>query len=408
MRTRVLTATALSLMLFVRPAATRGDAAPPDARSTLEREVAVLASDAFHAAYNLDEPRAFAAARRAVAVGPEEPAAHRTLASILWMAILFRRGAVVSDNFLTGSLKSQTMLPRPPADLDAEFQRELTAAIDLADARLRKDPDNIEAHYDVGTAYALKASYVASVEGSGFGAMRLAKRAYDAQEYVLSHDPSRVDAGLVVGTYRYLVSTFGLPTRLMAYLIGFGGGKERGIRLIEAAARAADTHADAKVALLLIYDREHRYADAARLATELEHEFPENRFFTLEAGSALTRADQAAEGQAALTRGLAAFEADARPKIPGERAIWLYKRAVARIALGQLPGARADLDAARRSGPVGWARGRIELETGKVDDLTGRRTDAVSAYQRAKALCALRDDSGCTKDAGRLIQQPFQ
>ena len=59
---------------------------------------------------------------------------------------------------------------------------------------------------------------------------RAARRAYDEHERVLDLDPSRKDAGLIVGTYRYLVSTLSLPMRMMAYVAGFGGGRERGHR----------------------------------------------------------------------------------------------------------------------------------------------------------------------------------
>ena len=53
----------------------------------------------------------------------------------------------------------------------------------------------------------------------------------------------------------------------------------------------------------------------------------------LEEGAAAIRAGHADEADAALTRGLAAFEEDTRPKIPGEHALWLYKRGLARLNL---------------------------------------------------------------------------
>ena len=40
--------------------------------------------------------------------------------------------------------------------------------------------------------------------------------------------PQRVDAGLIVGTYRYLVASLVLPARWLAYMAGFGGDKEKG------------------------------------------------------------------------------------------------------------------------------------------------------------------------------------
>jgi tetratricopeptide (TPR) repeat protein len=364
--------------------------------------------DAFHAAYNLDEPEALAAARRSVAMAPNEPATHRALASILWLAILYHRGAVFTDNYLSGSLKNQVDLPKPPPAMAAEFARELAAAIDLSEARLRKDPDDVQAHFDAGTAYALQASYTATVEGRVLGAMRMAKRAYDAEEFVLNHDPKRVEAGLIVGTYRYLVATLSMPARWMAYLVGFGGGKEHGIALIEDSVRAADTHVDSRVALLLIYSRERRFGDVVRLTRELQAEFPKNRLFTLEEGSAATRAGRPAEGESALTRGLAAYDREQRPRVEGERAVWLYKRAVARVALRRLPDAQADLDAAMRADPTDWTKGRVQLEVGRIADLGGRRNEALAAYRQAERLCTSRNDEICADEAERLTKRPFK
>ena len=402
-------ATVVLLSPAVGPAATRAAGAADLAANPISPEVTAVIKQAFRAAYNLDEPEALVAARRSVAMGPNEPAAHRALASILWLDILYKRGAVVTDAYLSsGSVKDQVGLPKPPPALDAEFTHEIGAAIDLAEARLRSDPRDVQAHFDAGTAYAIQASYTATVEGRILGAMRMAKRAYDHEEYVLDHAPERVEAGLIVGTYRYLVSTLSMPARWMAYVVGFGGGKERGIALIEAATAADETHVDAKVALLLIYNRERRYADAVRLARELGQEFPKNRLFLLEEGSASTRAGHPSEAEAALTRGLNAYDHDQRPKFPGEHAIWLYKRAVARLALRRLPEAAADIDAARQSDPNDWTKGRLQLESGRLADLRGRRADAVAAYRDAQRLCSALDDIGCVQEAERLTRQPFK
>ena len=363
---------------------------------------------AFEAAYNLDIPEALATARRAVAMGPDRSTAHRALAAIIWFEILLRRGTVTIDHYLGGSVtRSQLNLPKPPADLDAEFKRELASAIALAEKQLAAQPQDIQAQFDVGAAYALQASYTASVEGSMTAAFKSARRAYDAQETVLTRDPRRTDAGVVVGTYRYVVSALGLPTRLLAYMVGFGGGKERGISLLEAAASHPETRVDAKTALMLIYSREGRHAEVERLARELAIEFPRNRLFTLEEGSAAIRAGHAEVAEAALTRGLAFLDTDPRPKMPGERALWLYKRGKARLNQNHPKDALVDLNQALAASPVGWVRGRIHLELGRIADLVGRRPEAVSAYQTAKTVCETSHDPACISEANRLLRQPF-
>jgi hypothetical protein len=182
---------------------------------------------AFTAAYNLDHDQAIAHARRAVALGPESSRAHRGLASILWLHMLFERGAVSVDTYLGNITKFQATLPKPNQAEAEEFKRVVARAIDLANARLKVNPRDVQATFDAGAAYGIQASYVASVEGSMMSAFGIAKRAFSAQEDVLERDPSRVGAGLIVGTYRYLVSTFNLATRVVAYVVGFGGGRRK-------------------------------------------------------------------------------------------------------------------------------------------------------------------------------------
>src|SRR4051812_19144204 len=103
-------------------------AAPPQQPAAPITEVMAVVKQAFRAAYSLDEADALTLARRSVAMAPDEPSTHRALASILWLAILYKRGAILTDNYVGGSLKDQVALPKPPADLDAEFKRELGKA----------------------------------------------------------------------------------------------------------------------------------------------------------------------------------------------------------------------------------------------------------------------------------------
>jgi hypothetical protein len=76
--------------------------------------------------------------------------------------------------------------------------------------------------------------------------------------------------------------------------------------------------------------------------------------FVLEQGAAAIRAGRAAEAEAILTRGLVALDADTRPKLPGERALWFYKRGLARLNQNHPPDATVDLRAALSSSPQAW------------------------------------------------------
>ena len=366
-----------------------------------------LVKEAFQLSYNLDHQAALETIRRAVALNPDDARAQRGLASILWLHLLFERGAASVDHYLGTVSKEQLKLPQPNAAVAAEFQTALSKAIALAEARIKTNPNDIQAQYDAGAAYGLQASYVASVEGSVSKAFGMARKSFQMQERVLERDPSRVSAGLIVGTYRYIVSTQTFLLRFFASMVGLHGDKAKGIALIEGAARDPESYVDAQAALMLIYSREGRHGEVITIARALSAQYPRNRLFVLEEGAAAIRAGRAPEADTTLTRGLAMFERDSRAKLPGEHALWLYKRGLARLNRNLLPDATADLQRATQLGPTDWVRGRVHVETGKIADLSGRRPDAMTEYRAAKRICKASADESCEKEADRLMKRPF-
>lgn len=362
----------------------------------------------FSAAYNLNYDEAMRLARNLVAAHPDESAAHRALATVVWMHLLFDRGAFTIDHYLGSVSQSNIQMPPPPGERASLFRQHVTRAIALADARLRRNRNDVDAYYDLGVAHGLLASYIGTVEGKVASAFGSARRAYDAHEEVLNRAPTRHEAGLIVGTYRYAVAVLSFPKRWLAYIAGFGGGKERGIEMIQQAATVPLTATDARLALVLVYSREGRQSDALNLLTGLMKDYPENRLMQLEAASAAWRAGRADLSEQLLTSGLARHDADPRPKGPGERALWIYKRGMARVSLNHLDQAVTDLQLALSQGPAGWVRGRVHLELGKVADLRGQRAAALAEYAQARALCTTHRDPWCTEQAGNFRKRPFR
>jgi tetratricopeptide (TPR) repeat protein len=368
-------------------------------------DAAAVSRQAFALAYNLDHDEAVSLLRRSVQAHPDDPAAHRALASVLWLNMLFQRGAVTVDHYLGSFSRTQVELRQPPAALDAEFRRHVARAIALAEARCAAAPRDPQAHYDLGAAVGLEASHIATVQGKMLAGFRAARRAYDAHETVLDLDATRKDAGLVVGTYRYVVSTLSLPVRMMAYIVGFGGGRERGIQMLqETAAAGGESRTDALFALVLLHNRESRYDDAMQALGELRQMYPRNRLIVLETGATALRAGQAARAERLLTEGLTAVAGERRPLIPGEAALWRYKRGAARAALGQIDAARADLDAARGAEAQGWVRGRAHAELARLAIRGGDKAGARSLAAQAEVLCRQGSDPACVADARRLIR----
>lgn len=374
----------------------------------LSRAALLARSDAaFTAAYNLNYDEAGRLARQLVADAPEESLAHRTLATVLWMHLLFDRGAFTIDHYLGSLAGGQIELPPPPPERAAAFTQAVQRAVSLADAAVRRRPADLDARYDLGVAHGLHSSWVATVEGRVTAALGSARTAFNAHEHVLERAPGRSEAGLIVGTYRYAIAALSMLKRWAAYLVGFGGGKEKGIALLERAAQSPITRADAQMALVLVYSREGRQGEALAILKQLRQEFPDNRLLQLEAASAAWRAGRAAEAEALITDGLARLERDSRPRGPGERALWIYKRGMARVSLNHLTEAEADLRRALTDRPTGWVEGRIHLELGKIADLQGNRRAALSAYSRGRQLCATNRDPWCIEQAEIHQKRPF-
>src|SRR4051812_2853474 len=364
--------TRLQLLRVSLAAAILGAAAAP-ARGNAESEA--LRVKAANHTYNLEHDLALAAFREAVVADPQDAGAYRGLASWLWLSITFRRGNMPIDDYLGRPNKPNTNpLPTAAPDAVAGFFEAIDKATALARQRIAQNPKDADAHYQLGAAVGLRASYTATVDGSVLSAFRAAREAYDEEEKVLALQPHRLDAGLIVGTYRYIIATLSLPLRMVAYVAGFGGGKDKGIKQIEdAAAYTGENQTEARFALLLLYNREKRYDDALKVLAALRERYPRNRLVWLESGSTSLRAGRAADAEKFLSDGIARFADDKRPRMFGEDALWRYKTGAAPAAPGRPTDAEADLKAALSpDGPQrGHARGPPEL--GKVAVEAGKK-----------------------------------
>ena len=376
----------------------------PDA-ARANRESEALRARAASEFYNLDRDQALATYRQAVAADPQDAGAYRGLASALWLSITFVRGNMTVDDYIGRVGRPSTLFAPPPPEAAAAFRDAIERSLALARHRIANNPRDADGHYQLGVAVGLRASYIATVDGSAIGAFRAAHEAYDEHEKVLELDPRRKDAGLIVGTYRYIVSALALPLRWVAYMAGFGGGREKGLQLVEgAAAYPGESQTDARFALILLYNREKRYDDALKQLAILRERFPRNRLVWLESGSTCLRAGRPADAERFLDQGFAHFAGDLRPRMFGEDAIWYYKRGAARAALGRTAEAQQDLKKALSVEGRKWVYGRTHLELGKLALKTGNRASASGELRAAIALCESDNDTGSADEARRLLR----
>jgi tetratricopeptide (TPR) repeat protein len=312
------------------------------------------------------------------------------------------------DDFLGNDVAADMIhVPKPPFELASSFRQHAERALVLAEQQVAAHPKDADAHYQVGTTIGLLASYAATVDGQVFGAMKYARRAYKESSTALTLDPRRKDAGLIVGVYQYLVSTRSLPVRWLAYVAGLASDRARGIKIIEAAAQyPGENQTDARMMLVLVYNRERRFDDALTVLTDLRTRYPRNRLLWLESGATALRAGRLDEAEQFLDTGLSQLAVDSRPRAFGEEALWHYKRGAVRARLNRVVDATTDLDAALTGETRDWVRGRARLELGRLAEAAGDRGTAVSEYRTAARLAKAADDDIGLAEAERLLNGP--
>ena len=373
--------------------------------ASANRESEALRARAANEFYNLDHDQALGTYRQAIAADPQDAGAYRGLASTLWLSITYRRGNMTVDDYVGRVSRPNTSTAPPPPETAAAFRDAIERALALSRQRIEANPRDTDAHYQLGAAVGLRASYIATVEGSALGAFRAAREAYEEHEKVLDLDPRRKDAGLIVGTYRYIVSALALPLRWVAYMAGFGGGREKGLQLVEgAAAYSGAGQTDARFALVLLYNREKRYDDALTQLAILRERYPRNRLVWLETGSTSLRAGRPADAERFIEEGFRRFASDSRPRMFGEDALWYYKRGTARAALGRTAEPQQDLKKALALEGRKWVHGRSHLELGKLALKTGNRASANEEFHLAITLCESDNDGAVADEARRLLR----
>lgn len=381
-----------------------GDASRAQPRDDLDARL----KQAYVTAYNLDHDDAAQEMQAIAKLSPELSTAHRALASITWLRLLFSRGTVLVDEYLGRISKHDVTLAPPSPEMAEAFRTYLSTAVARAEAQVRARPRDARALYELGSALGLQASYAATVEGRMTRAFSSARRAYKTAEQAAAIAPDAPEPRLILGTYRYVVAGLNLPARMVAWFAGMDGDRALGVRMVEEAARStrSEVQTEARFALILLYNREKRWDDAMRVLGELRAAYPRNRLLWLETGSTALRAGRAAEAERWLTEGLAMAGRDARRRMFGEEALWHFKRAEARRRLGRADDAKADLLAALGAAQAReWVRGRSHLALADLLLASGDREQARWQAGKAVPLLEQGQDPDGVREARRLLER---
>jgi tetratricopeptide (TPR) repeat protein len=272
----------LVLLLFTRAAAqeTKQTGAPAARLDTLRAE-------GYEALYNLDYEGARRNFTELIRLFPSHPAGPQSIAATLWLKQLNQSWKLKASLYNNESYADSK--ERVDQKVIEEFRDSTRRAKSLAEARLRQDPNDLEALYFLGATEGLESAFAAGVERRFMAALRTGSRSVDRHRDVLKRAPDYRDAELTIGLYNYIVGSLPLAVKIVAGTMGFKGSKKRGLEALERVAKEGHWSRDiARVLLVDLYKREKRWRDSAAVATELSARYPRNYFFKLQIADALS------------------------------------------------------------------------------------------------------------------------
>ena len=374
-----------------------------------------LRTAGFDALYNLDYETARKTFREIVRLFPDHPAGHQFLAAALWAKALNESRRLQSTLYNTDSFYEPKKEDKPDPRMVEEFRGLTRTASQLARARLRRDPKDIEALYFLGATEGIKAAFATTIQRSFMSALGDGSSSVDRHREVIKLDPSFHDAELTIGFYDYVVGSLPGPVKLLASMVGTRGSKKRGLAALErVATQGRWARDDARALLIVLFKREKRYADALGMARELAAKYTRNYLFKLEAADALVSlaaaergAGREAEAKKAEAEALAIFEALVRDRSAGrslDRVHFLYGEAL--LGAGQPESAAKEfLAAAAVTGADPDAATAAHLRAARAYDLAGKRPDAMAQYR----IVLARPDSANAHDQARQgLKEPYK
>ena len=239
------------------------------------------------ALYNIDYDKAQRDFKEIVQLLPNHPGGYQLLAARLWIKTLYESRRLQGSLYSSESFYSSGDDKVDPK-LVTEFRNLTREAKRLAEAKLKKEPKNIEALDFLANTEGLMAAFEEAVERRHFAALRDGNDAVNHHREVLKLDPKYIDAQITIGLYEYVVGSLPLPVKILAGATGYRGSKKRGLALLEQVAREGRwSQDDAKTVLVLLYRREKRYEDLLKVARELSAKYPRNYLLRLETADAL-------------------------------------------------------------------------------------------------------------------------
>lgn len=396
---RLITLGILLTLLWVFGAA--GQEKPPPAVRVNTDAGSRKGADFF---YNLEYDKAIREFEGVLREHPDDPFAVNHLLTAVLFKELYRIGALDTELYSGDSfLTKKAFAPLDPKATARVRELRSRAAV-LEEARLKQNPNDLDALYARGVTRGLYSTWTALAEKAWFAALRSAVGARKDHERVLELDSSYVDAKTIVGIHNYVTGSLPWAVKVAASVAGLSGSKQKGLDYLrDAAAHAPESGMDARIALTLFLRREQRYAEALTVSEEMLRQYPHNFLIAAEHAHLLNASGHGKDAIAAYEQVLENYQRGWFPvSRPEEAAYGLGQSARGQHQYDLALGAYNRVSTFKNVDPE--LLQRANLAAGEMLDLLKRRDEAVQRYQQ---VVAADGSAALAESAKRYLKTPY-
>jgi hypothetical protein len=214
---------------------------------------------------------------------PEDPLGSASEAAAYLFEECYRQGVLTSEFFLDDKRFLGKIPLKPDPQLRAEFFAADKRAQDLAQRRLKSNPDDPNALFAMSLSLGMQADYASLIDKHQLDSLKKIREADVYAKKLLVVAPDAADAYLGLGMANYFIGSLPGSKKFFLSFAGIRGDKKAGLQQIEITADHGDyLRPFAKILLALAALREKKTEVARTQLQELVAEFPENPLFASE------------------------------------------------------------------------------------------------------------------------------
>jgi hypothetical protein len=214
---------------------------------------------------------------------PQDPLGSASEAASYLFEECYRQGILTSEFFLDDKRFLGKIPVTPDPELRAAFFAADKQARDLAELRLKTNPDDPNALFAITLSVGMEADYASLIDRHQLKSLKLIREADKYAKKLLAVAPDAADAYLSLGIANYIIGSLPGKKKLFLSVAGIHGDKKKGIQQLEIAAEHGHyLRPFAKTLLAMVALREKKPEVARAQLSELVAEFPENPLFASE------------------------------------------------------------------------------------------------------------------------------